>query len=832
MKRFSKKLWIICAAVLLAAAAGAAYLALPLRGERKEETAYTPMEDADLPVAYMEMCGRQMNPLYGFREDDRDCAGRGNLTVLPQDRRLTVDFYNLDSRITGVQYEIRSLEDERLIERTVVQNWHQDEGSQEAVTILPIQNLIDKDKEYILTLAIATENQPAIYYYTRIVWTDNTFLGDMLSLAETFSDNTFHYENASDLTTYLETDAAADNSSLGNVTLKNSFDQITWGSLEMEKAGNVEVELKEMQGIMASVRLSYLAARMENGEAAEYYDVCEDFTMKWNAQRIYMMDYNRTVNQVFDGDPALYSGKRIMLGISDGTGLQEITSPNGRFHGFVTNGELWLYDGESQVNTRVFSFRQSETDPLIDVTGYGLKILSVSDEGEVDFLVNGYMSRGSHEGSVGVALWRYRMEGNSLTERLYLPADEGSEELQLGIDRLSYLGENGILYLMMGNSVYSVNMETRESRILAEGLTEENFAVGAGQSRIAWQDGTDAYDASTVHVMDLKTGRSDQIHAPEGKNIRILGFVGSDLVYGLAEENTGAVINGRTAQVPMYALEIAGEDMQIQTRYEKEGIYITDVEIRDSRVHLEKLSRAGDSYTSAGNDTLVCNEEMEEDTLAGIGYLASEEKGRVYFVQLDESVSGSEIRLKVPEKVMAEENNTVSVTESTPLEKKQYYAYSEGRLRGRFVHFADAVTAAYDDMGIVTDEAGRVFWARADRPDIRTIRDPQSLVTDIERYLREFADGELETSDGGAIIDAGGLSLNQVLYFVGRGYPVAAYTGDGSYMLIYGYDPYNISCLWNPGTENANTDKMGLNDGADWFDSNGGNDFVAFLTDL
>lgn len=521
MKRFSKKLWIICAAVLLAAAAGAAYLALPLRGERKEETAYTPMEDADLPVAYMEMCGRQMNPLYGFREDDRDCAGRGNLTVLPQDRRLTVDFYNLDSRITGVQYEIRSLEDERLIERTVVQNWHQDEGSQEAVTILPIQNLIDKDKEYILTLAIATENQPAIYYYTRIVWTDNTFLGDMLSLAETFSDNTFHYENASDLTTYLETDAAADNSSLGNVTLKNSFDQITWGSLEMEKAGNVEVELKEMQGIMASVRLSYLAARMENGEAAEYYDVCEDFTMKWNAQRIYMMDYNRTVNQVFDGDPALYSGKRIMLGISDGTGLQEITSPNGRFHGFVTNGELWLYDGESQVNTRVFSFRQSETDPLIDVTGYGLKILSVSDEGEVDFLVNGYMSRGSHEGSVGVALWRYRMEGNSLTERLYLPADEGSEELQLGIDRLSYLGENGILYLMMGNSVYSVNMETRESRILAEGLTEENFAVGAGQSRIAWQDGTDAYDASTVHVMDLKTGRSDQIHAPEGK---ISGF--------------------------------------------------------------------------------------------------------------------------------------------------------------------------------------------------------------------------------------------------------------------------------------------------------------------
>ena len=29
------------------------------------------------------------------------------------------------------------------------------------------------------------------------------------------------------------------------------------------------------------------------------------------------------------------------------------------------------------------------------------------------------------------------------------------------------------------------------------------------------------------------------------------------------------------------------------------------------------------------------------------------------------------------------------------------------------------------------------------------------------------------------------------------------YTGDGSYAVIYGYDAYNISCLWYPGTEQA-----------------------------
>lgn len=110
-----------------------------------------------------------------------------------------------------------------------------------------------------------------------------------------------------------------------------------------------------------------------------------------------------------------------------------------------------------------------------------------------------------------------------------------------------------------------------------------------------------------------------------------------------------------------------------------------------------------------------------------------------------------------------------------------------------------------------------------------TIRNPESFVPDLERYLKGFEEGDQETSDGGAIVDAGGLSLNQVLYFISRGYPVAAYTGDGSYAVIYGYDSYNISCLWYPGTEQAYTEKMGLNDASAWFEANGGNGFVAFL---
>ena len=91
---------------------------------------------------------------------------------------------------------------------------------------------------------------------------------------------------------------------------------------------------------------------------------------------------------------------------------------------------------------------------------------------------------------------------------------------------------------------------SRQAQVLAEGMTEENFAVSPGQERIAWQDGEDLYDSRSVHIMDLETGKSAQIKAPEGSSIRLLGFVGGDLVYGLAEENSSVKVNGRTVQAP------------------------------------------------------------------------------------------------------------------------------------------------------------------------------------------------------------------------------------------------------------------------------------------
>lgn len=795
---------------------------------RDNGAVYTSIEDANLPVVYMNLFGKQMNCLYGFIDDNRDSAGRGDLTVLPQDRRLSVTFKDVNSKVKGIQYEIRSMDGERLVERTVLEEWSQEEAQVNAV--LPIQNLLSSGEEYMMTLAISTEEHPAVYYYTRVIWSEAHHMEEMLNLATDFSNKTFDYNAAKDLSTYLETDPNQDNSSLGRVSLKNNFVQLTWRGLQMQRESDVSIHLKELQGIMATIELEYVASSVDESGKRDYFDITESFTMKWNTKRIYMMNYDRRMNQIFSGDGSLYSDKRIMLGISDSDELQAMSDPTDKYKAFVANRALWCYDTDKGSSTKVFAFRKSEDDLRTNFNSYGVKILSVSELGNIDFLVYGYMNRGNYEGTTGVALYRYESDDNTLTERLYLPSSKDYWSLRQDINRLSFLSVNQTLYLLMDHAVYGIELSGKEYMVVADGLTEENFAVSEDGSRIAWQDGDDIYGSRKLNVMDLQNGKKDEVHFQDETVIRLVGFVGSDLVYGLASPGEMLMRDGLVTGIPLYALEIVGESMEMETRYEKEGLYLTNVQIRDSRVHMTRMRNTGNGYEAVDEDTLVCNEEVMEDPLAGIGYIADATVGRVFFVQLNSQAEKSRsIRAHVPKKVVAEENNVITLISNHPLNTRRYYAYSGGRMKGSFMDFAQAVKAAYDEMGIVTDQKGKIYWVRADRSDVKTIKDIQSYGVVIERYLEELAQGNETSTDGTRLVDARGCTLNQVLYFVFRGYPVVAYLGNDSYGLIYGYDQYNISCLWFPGTEHAYVDKMGLHDASAFFMVNGENDFVAFL---
>ena len=220
-------------------------------------------------------------------------AGRDSLILLPEDRKLKLRFAGT-TKIQGVHYEIRSLDTEDLIERTRIGSFETslNGDSENALsTELPIQNLLDAGKEYLLGVCAELSDGSEAWYYMRITEQDQGHANEMLSLAEDFSSKTYKYSDAQSLTMYMETSPTAGSTSLGTVTLKDTFTQLTWGSLGVERSGEAYTKLKELSGNLANVEITSRVTA-KNGEKTENYEVTENFTMKWSSQRIYMMDYD------------------------------------------------------------------------------------------------------------------------------------------------------------------------------------------------------------------------------------------------------------------------------------------------------------------------------------------------------------------------------------------------------------------------------------------------------------------------------------------------------------------------------------------------------------
>ena len=784
----------------------------------KEETVYTSMGQARLPVVYAVMNGKPVNCMHGYLQDRENEEARSSITLVPENRALEISIAEYGNTVTEMQYEIRDLSMDRLVENTQVESWSQgDDGKITAV--LPIQNLIEKEEPYLLTLTLRTGEQE-IHYYTRIMWSDYGYGGDFIRLSEEFSRKSLDYESARDLVSYLETDPSEDNSSLGTTTIRTSFDHLTWDGLDVEMEGDPMVTLKELDGTMGQVQVDYQVRLRDESGKIRRLNVEDYYTMRWNEQRIYMMNYTRTANEIFSSTEPEISGRRIMLGIANDSSVGSRKSPNGRYTAFKVNGEVWCYGSEEEELLKLFSFADEEDDWIR--SGYrqhDVKLLSAEDNGDVYFLVYGYMNRGPSEGQVGAALYHYRSNSDTLQENMFIPAVESFDVLQWEIGQLAYLNENGMLYLMLNQSIYGIDLTSNELVVAASGLSHGQYAVSENQQRIAWKEMENTNQNDRIHVMDLNTAQKTEITAENEDRLHVLGFVGSDLIYGASRQEDVWISNGRVRDLPMYAIYIVDTQMEVESQYQEEGIYITDVSVRDGRIHLSRMIQvSGGNYVFQDYDTIVCNEDTEVDALEGIGWYASQDMGKRYFVELSQAPE-NQLAVREPASFSYEnEGGTAAVLERESRGDVMFYAYAQGQFLGCSDQFQEAVELAYDGMGLVTDEDQRIIWDRINRRGAAAVSSEENST--LMRHLSQFEENTVY-DDGFLMIDARGCSLSQMLYFVDKGYPVAAYT-DRGLELITAYDAYNIT-LTDP--SNGESIKMGLQDGTAYFESMG-NDFL------
>lgn len=799
MKKVAILICIFVVAVII-------YIGFSYQGTKEDVNRYFVLKEEELPVITVEMYGYQANYLCGYKQDMGNVTARDSLTILPEDRALNIEIIGDDLQIEGISYEIRSLDTTRLIENTTLESWQIAESMITAT--LPIQKLLEVEEEYLLSIILDTKSAGLIRYYTRILWSNKETNQQMIELALNFSSKTFDYEDAKELTMYLEPNDSADNSSFGQTTIHSNFNQISWGQLNMQPESEVQVTLKELDGIMASVQLNYLATRMTQEQEKEWYMVEENFTMKWGSTRIYLMDYQRKVQEIFRGEDTSYVGKRILLGIGNKDEVDVKISENGKLLAYNIDGELWMYDQDRHEAVQIYSARNFDVEGTRSYEKqYNVKPLLIDDNGNVEFVVYGYINRGIHEGQMGVLYYRYDESENALEEQFFIPIISSYEELEEDMDQLIYRNEAQQLYLFIQNGIYAIDLTSNEYMTVVSDLRENEYAISEDNKRIAWQG------QINLHLLDLESGLKKEIPVIEGECIRVLGFVGNDLVYGRAKETDIWMVNGREKDIPMYQLEIINQEMEAETTYAKQGYYISNVEVGESRIHLDLISRIGTKeYSFYENDTIVCNELVENGDLNGIGWYTSTDKGRIYFIQLARDIDQNKnLKITVPQKITYEHSDILDMQLNQTISDAVYYAYGAGEYLGASGDFTKVLNLAYEKMGLVVNGNQQIIWNRVDRGTSYTIRNV------------------VENDDkDGKMLDARGVNMTEMFYFIEKGIPVKAYKNDGTFVLLIGFDQYNVT-IYEPDTKI--TTKMGLNDAATYFNTCG-NDFVCVLPSL
>ena len=695
---------------------------------------------------------------------------------------------------------------------------------------------------WILMLRIGNET---VRYYTRIIDSEDYHTYEKLNFVKDFHDKTFDKEQAKDLVTYMESNARGDNTTLSHVDIHCSLKQVTWADLNVTQISEPHIIISEIDTQTASIRMNYRVQTLE-GKKRDEYNVVEFFRIRYTPDRTYLLDYERSMNQLFDADADVYGSNRIMLGIRESE-VQMMESDGGSNLAFVNENQLFCYHAADKKMAYLFSFYDGD-DPRSNYDNHSIKILNVDETENVWFMVYGYMNRGTHEGSIGVQVCEYNGMLNTVEELIFIPYNKSYSTLKTDMEQLSFIDKNGVFYIYLDGSILAINLMSLTCEEIAGNLQQGSFQVSDTNRMLVWQNSADAYDCTKLILMDLNTGETQEIEATDGGRILPLAFIEEDLIYGVARYEDIRMDFSGSVTFPMNIVYIRDERGNILKTYSREGVYVTDVSVEDNLVTLMRVVRQEDGNYAATADDQIVNNLVEDSGYNSSEVVATQTYEKIVQLVLKNGLETNKPKNTKPLQVLFEGSRELAIEVANPVSR--YYVYGRYGIDGTFTHEAEAINLAYSISGTVVNQNGDYIWKRTTRSTrnqimaitgrqrsegnsdlavcLETILEFCGSIKNVQpmldrgRTVRQILE---ENISDAVMLDLQGVSLDAILYYVNQDIPVLVLLEDGSAMLVIGFNELNVVVM-NP--ETGTVYKVGMNDATNLFRENG-NMFVTYL---
>lgn len=788
---------------------------------------------ATLPVVSILRGDQMFNEMYGYLEERDAGSFRADITPIESDRNISVSINPYGQQVTRMSYEVRDITGERLIDSQDVSGFYVLDGGVTRVSFT-LGNLLSRDTEYLLILRISTTNVSDALFYTRIQYAEESPVEEgaleydrVLDFVDTLHNETFRKNNRSDISTYIYIEDSTSTSNYGYVTNGSSYDEVTWGDLDPVIVSEPVWTITDIQENVYGVTGSYVMEITEDISTVRY-DVSESYRVYEGTDRFHVLDYDRFTDRIYNAQYASYSDDEIDLGIM-GSGVSVVKSSNGEFAAYVADHRLYLCAIRENSIAYVYGFAEPDSLDRRDLHRDGeIKILRVDDDGNVDFLVYGYMNRGGHEGTVGAAEYHYSAEHRTIEENAYIPYSGSAAVLEAQIANASYLAADGNLYVLLEGELIQIDTQASAAQILRSDMAVNDVAVSDSGRLIAWRED------NNIVLTDLEDLSSQTIETTANEIGMPIGFIGEDLIYGIARESDAVDDLARSEFRPMYTIRIVDSSLTVLEDYTVAGYYISDCILEEGQITLRRVQRTtdedGQTYYLRAEDDQILSGSAANTANNGLTSSSSSLLGRVAVI----AVSGFDtdsVRYYRPNEILYEGARNIVLTltqealESAGVVRYEIYNYSG--LVDISYNAREAINTASDAAGVVVDDAGNYLWQSqirsvAEIEDISRIEGAAIEEDTVAACITVIADyeGNPQTTDvvaggemllgmsqaagrieqyveGATAIDLSGLSLDRMLYYISIYKPVLAMTSGTDAVLIVGYSDSNI-ILYDP----------------------------------
>ncbi|MBQ9768233.1 MAG: hypothetical protein IJW37_09040 [Lachnospiraceae bacterium] len=809
------------------------------------ETETVDMGESEFPTVSVLTCGEEINCLYGYSSNLDTILNREDMIPVDESGIFELKIKEYDMVIRRLKYEILDVSSEAEVDSGTINAFDKKEDYK--LVRIKLKTELKEGTEYAVKITLINNVGKRMYYYFRIKQYDNPQLTEKLDFIRMFGEKTRSAETEDNeaIIPYLEMQAGAPEDTFGYVDIHSNYRLVAWGGLAPTLVTEPVISVTEFYDEIMTAVVRYCAT-LDTGYGEEVYFVKEYFRIRYLGKVVHLLNYERHTEALFDPSNASLSQSDLKIGITAGGDLELYPNSDHSMVAFVRNGGLYCYSLADNTLSTVFSSLTEQTDRMYgQQEGYDIRVVKMEENGDITFLVNGYMNRGVYEGRVGLFVYRYFHTEKRLEELIYVPVNTTYQILKEELGEFAYLNEYDVFHFMVDRSLYAYNLITEELKEIASDIGEDDYVYSVTGRYIAYQEHG---QTDRINILYPETGNVAELLPGEGEYIKLLDRSDENLVCGYGNTSELIVNEDGSVVYAMYKVRICSATGQLKKEYRKEGYYVQDASADGNVIRLDRLVRNKDGNYEATVSDYILNQDKSS---AGKIALAERVTERLLTEQyitfpsdfvMEELPNVADVLYTV-----VEEDTTLRINEMET-EKEEYYTYYYGMIDGIYESAADAILAADEKVGTVINEEGKIVWERGIKAssasvgsvtgvrsteDVNTIQAAVKMMLSTKGVTADITAEEatqpikdvMERYTKSRVVVLTGTTLDEVLYFVWKGQPVLAMKESGEAVVITSYNAREI-VYYDPARGRNVTASL---EAAETLFSEGGNIFISFL---